>query len=182
MNDRDARLLPRLIEILDSADNERELGMAVLQIRRIQAGEQKKVSDLLKLVAGGQKQAMPIADNRQEVYWRLRDLGRVLNSVGHDDPEVMRVISVASARLQQGNGEISFDDLRQLLATMRDLYRELFARVGVPQTPPDGQRPGSAPAFGEPLTAEVLKRMMEVLQRGHPPGFTPFTPPGMRRW
>lgn len=154
MNERDKRLLPQLIQNLDSMDNDNEIAMTVRQLRRIQAGEPgadgkpSKVSDLL--VNSVQTESMPMADDRHGVFTKLRDLGRLLEMMSHPQPEARQSLLNVAYALQHTT-PVTFQDLRMVLSVFRDVVRGgLQAAARERQQPPEGHYhyPGPDPAWG----------------------------------
>lgn len=175
MTPRDARLLPRLIEVMNTAENERELGMAVLQLRRILAADGREISDLLEEKKPAEY--LPLRDDRHEVFTRLRDLGRMLEFARHTDAEAQRVLQTVSVTLSSGGGEISFADMRLLLAAMRDLLKGRMPTVDLHG---DHTTTSNARYDPESLSIDSLNELMRRLQQARRPfGFS--HPPPFRR-
>lgn len=173
MTPRDARLLPRLIEVMNTAENERELGMAVLQLRRILATDGREISDLLEEKKPAEY--VPLIDDRHEVFTRLRDLGRMLEFARHTDPEAQRVLQTVSVTLSSGGGEISFADMRLLLAAMRDLLKARAPNVVQHPHPSSPPTTNSNSLYDiESMSVASLNEMMKTWRdAGTPFGFTP---------
>ena len=179
MNPRDARLFPRLIEVLNTADNERELGMAVLQIRRILATEGKQLTDLLKPTPPSN--LFNLNDDRQPVAVAIRELGGLLRFARHRLPETNALLGKMALALQM-LGHVTHEDLRMLLSCISELIQvkinaeqERRPFVQPDNTPYGGFRQGSpfastsytstSRSFTHDTMDELRDRMRETMAK-----------------
>lgn len=177
MNDRDARLLPRLLDVLNTADNEQELGMAVLQVRRILATDGKRITDLMK-PAPAAGDMIDLEDERQEIAVRLRDLGLMLRFAAHAEPEMAALLQQMAMALAAGK-KVTHANVRVLLACLRDLIKGRLdeQRPRQPAYRPPGFYPRTPGPYvddpvsytsspGGSMTRAALEAMMEEMKYG----------------
>lgn len=140
MTPRDANLLPRLLQVLDTIENEAEIVQAVLQVRRILKNDRSSLTKLAENLSGtNAKTQVSMAEDRHEIAVRLRDLGLMLRFAAHPDRAIEAAFRRASTAMAQGTS-VAGEDLRVCLACLRDLLK---AKMRVDRDPLMGQPPMS---------------------------------------
>lgn len=205
MNERDARMLPKFLAIIETSNQQGEVFQAIAQVTRILKTDGKRMEDL----AGPQKfpprtsqfdQSMAdsclLADHVHDIRTKLRDLGLLLRMAQHTDPYHQMAMDRAREALEIG-GRIQGRDLRVLLASVRDLLRAKIKATQQPrqEAPTPSQRfypgdplhpdyrPGAhtyTSANAQPddtlTTAKLAEMMREALRKVHAEGGQPFDP------
>jgi hypothetical protein len=132
MNERDSRLLPRLIASLDTLDNEAEIVGAVRQIRRVAGADffRNLVPDVIPIVTDDVSLDHP----DREIAMRLRGLGLILRLATHPHPDVSAALYRTREAMIAGT-HVSRSDLLITVACLRDMIqRESERRANVPRT------------------------------------------------
>lgn len=124
MNDRDTRLLERLVVSLVTMMEDNEIIAAVRAIQTI-ANRNKLDPTVMKLHTGDElTETVVLDDRRQHVAVRMRSLGFMLSAGRNRNPDMDAAMVRFSTALKGSDG-ISVEDLRAGLASIRDLMQQL---------------------------------------------------------
>jgi hypothetical protein len=158
VSDRDQRLVPRLMAVLDTIESDAEIVAAVRNLRRIGG------PGFFMRNHGEEPDTVSLIDERQEVSVKLRALGGILMRAvgnGFNDTRVRRTAEALMGRM--GAGRVRMGDVRVTLAALLDVFRAFQAEVAAAEARASHGHVHSVTMAADNMNPETLRHVMELM-------------------